>query len=111
MSLDPDLIGRLEELAGLALEPQERERARRHLASILAYVRKLQDLDTGGVAPCHHPVPLVMPYRGDEPEPSLDPATILSEAPGGPATYSGDQPPYFLVPAVLPRDGPGEPNV
>jgi len=45
-------------LARLALSPDEKERMRRELNSILGYIDKLLALDTEGVPPTSHAVPM-----------------------------------------------------
>ena len=68
-------------LARLALGPAELERMRQELDGILSYIDKLRALDTEGVEPTSHAVPLVNVMRDDEPAPSLPPAEMLANAP------------------------------
>jgi aspartyl-tRNA(Asn)/glutamyl-tRNA(Gln) amidotransferase subunit C len=51
MRIDEHVISKLENLARLALSPEERDALREDLDNILAMVRKLQSLDTEGVEP------------------------------------------------------------
>ena len=58
-------------LARLALTEAELERMREQLDGILAYIDTLRALDTAGVEPTSHAVPLVNVMRDDEPRPCL----------------------------------------
>ena len=68
-------------LARLELGPAELERMRQELDGILSYIDKRRALDTEGVEPTSHAVPLVNVMRDDEPAPSLPPAEMLANAP------------------------------
>ena len=68
-------------LARLALSDEEVERMRQELDGILGYIDKLSALNTEGVEPTSHAVPLVNVMRDDEPAPSLPPAEMLANAP------------------------------
>ena len=68
-------------LARLELSPAELERMRLELDGILSYIDKLRALDTDGVEPTSHAVPLVNVMRDDEPAPSLPPSEMLANAP------------------------------
>lgn len=64
------------------------------LSAILDYVGQLTELNTDGVEPMAHPLPLKNVFRPDEPIPSLPVDEALKNAP----SRSGD---YFAVPAIL----------
>ncbi len=68
-------------LARLAMDEVELERMRQELAGILAYVDRLRQVDTAGVEPTSHAVPLVNVMRDDEVAPGLAPEAALSNAP------------------------------
>jgi len=68
-------------LAHLHLPPDELERLRRDLASILGYVRQLEELDVSGVAPTAHVQIEGHALREDEPASSLPRELALREAP------------------------------
>jgi aspartyl-tRNA(Asn)/glutamyl-tRNA(Gln) amidotransferase subunit C len=68
-------------LARLALSDAELERMREQLSGILAYIDTLRALDTAGVEPTSHAVPLVNVMRDDETRPCLDQAEALAGAP------------------------------
>ena len=81
-------------LARLALSDAEKERMRRELDGILSYIDKLRALDTEGVPPTCHAVPMTNVMREDEPVPSLPQADMLANAPD----RSGD---FFRVPKII----------
>jgi aspartyl-tRNA(Asn)/glutamyl-tRNA(Gln) amidotransferase subunit C len=81
-------------LARLALSDEEKERMRRELDAILAYIDKLRTLDITGVEPTSHAVPLTNVMRDDDPRPSFPLDEMLANAPdptGG----------YFRVPRII----------
>ena len=81
-------------LARLALSDAEKERMRRELDGILSYIDKLRAVDTEGVPPTSHAVPMTNVMREDEPVPSLPQADMLANAPD----RSGD---FFRVPKII----------
>jgi aspartyl-tRNA(Asn)/glutamyl-tRNA(Gln) amidotransferase subunit C len=68
-------------LSRLALSEAEVERMREQLSGILAYIDTLRALDTAGVEPTSHAVPLVNVMRDDDPRPCLPPDVALANAP------------------------------
>jgi aspartyl-tRNA(Asn)/glutamyl-tRNA(Gln) amidotransferase subunit C len=68
-------------LARLALSEAEVERMREQLSGILAYIDKLRALDTAGVEPTSHAVPLVNVMRDDETWTCLPQDVALANAP------------------------------
>ncbi|HEY7652218.1 MAG TPA: Asp-tRNA(Asn)/Glu-tRNA(Gln) amidotransferase subunit GatC [Methylomirabilota bacterium] len=68
-------------LARLELSGAEKERMRRELDGILSYIDKLRALDTAGVEPTSHAVPLTNVMRDDEEKPSLAREAMLANAP------------------------------
>ena len=68
-------------LARLELSATEKERMRRELDGILSYIDKLRALDTSGVEPTSHAVPLTNVMRDDVERPSLPQAEALANAP------------------------------
>jgi len=81
-------------LARLALSDAEKERMRRELDGILSYIDKLRALDTEGVPPTSHAVPMRNVMREDEAVPSLPQADMLANAPD----RSGE---FFRVPKII----------
>jgi aspartyl-tRNA(Asn)/glutamyl-tRNA(Gln) amidotransferase subunit C len=81
-------------LARLELSEVELERMRVELNNILAYIDKLRSLDTRGVEPTSHAVPLTNVMREDEPRPSFPRDEMLGNAPD----RVGD---FFRVPRII----------
>ena len=94
MSLSPDDVRWVAHLARLELSEPELEMMARQLSSILDYVNQLQQVNTEGVEPLAHPLPLQNVFRADEPVPSLPVDEALSNAPDR-------RGPFYAVPAVL----------
>ena len=68
-------------LARLELTEEEKERMTAQLDSILAYIDKLNELDTSKVEPTTTVIPMVSVMREDEARPSLDQDKALANAP------------------------------
>ena len=81
-------------LARLALTDDEITELTGQLEAILEHAAQVSALDTEGVAPTAHPLPLVNVLRPDDPRPCLDRDEVLAEAP---ATEDG----RFRVPRIL----------
>jgi aspartyl-tRNA(Asn)/glutamyl-tRNA(Gln) amidotransferase subunit C len=81
-------------LARLALADAEIERMREQLNGILAYIEKLNELDTEGVEPTAHAVPLLNVMRDDEVGPCLPRDEALANAPD----RAGE---FFRVPRII----------
>ncbi len=81
-------------LARLALTDDEIERLRGDLAAILAYMDTLQDVDTTGVAPMTHAVPMHLRLREDRIVLSLPVEQVVAGAPAHVDTY-------FEVPKII----------
>ena len=81
-------------LARLALDEPHLQRLTGQLESILEYVNKLQEVNTAGVEPLAHALPLHNVFREDVVEPSLPLDKVLQNAP----QTDG---PFFKVPKVL----------
>jgi aspartyl-tRNA(Asn)/glutamyl-tRNA(Gln) amidotransferase subunit C len=81
-------------LSRLELTDAEKERMRRELDGILSYIDKLRALDTEGIPPTSHAVPITNVMREDEPRPSLPQDEMLANAPD----RSGE---FFRVPKIL----------
>ncbi len=63
--LTQEEIEHIADLARLHLEPEEMERCRQQIGSILEYVAVLQSVDTTGVAELSHPIGLENVWRED----------------------------------------------
>ena len=69
-------------LAKLELSGEEKEAAKKDMASMLDYIDKLNELDTTGVEPMSHVFPVQNVFREDEVTCGDDSANILKNAPG-----------------------------
>ena len=81
-------------LARLALDADEKERMRSQLDAILGYVEQLRGVNTDGVEPTAHVLPLVNVLRDDEVRPSYPVEAMLANAPDA-------QDGQFRVPRIL----------
>ena len=81
-------------LARLSLTEDEVDTYGRQLSAILEYMEQLNALDTSGVEPTEHVIPLETPFREDRVTPSLDLEKSLGNAPD----RSGG---FFKVPKIL----------
>jgi aspartyl-tRNA(Asn)/glutamyl-tRNA(Gln) amidotransferase subunit C len=68
-------------LARLALTEDELASLTRELGAILDHAARVSALDTDGVPPTAHPLPLLNVFRPDEVRPSLDRDEVLAQAP------------------------------
>jgi len=68
-------------LARLELSSEEKERLRSQLDAILGYVEQLRRVDTTGVEPTAHVLPLANVMRDDEVRPSYPAEAMLANAP------------------------------
>jgi aspartyl-tRNA(Asn)/glutamyl-tRNA(Gln) amidotransferase subunit C len=82
------------DLARVALTDAEIGELADELGTILEYAARVQALDTDGVPPTAHPLPLRNVMRGDDRGPCLDRDEVLAEAP---AAEDG----RFRVPRIL----------
>ena len=80
-SISKEEVEEIALLARLQLTTAEVERLRGELTAILGYAEKLQSLDTEGVEPMTHAVPLDCPMRPDEARPSFSADEALADAP------------------------------
>jgi aspartyl-tRNA(Asn)/glutamyl-tRNA(Gln) amidotransferase subunit C len=85
-------------LARLHLESDEIQRMQGELGTILDHFTTLATVDTEGVPPMTHAVPMDLRLRAVEPAPSLPVADALKGAP----SRDGD---LFIVPAMIPGSG------
>ncbi len=68
-------------LARLELSPAEVETFTGQMDAILAYVEKLNELNTDGIVPTSHAVPMENAFRDDEVRPSIGVENALFNAP------------------------------
>ena len=95
MKITLEEVRRVASLAHLELEEEDQERLRDDLEQILAYVEKLNELDTSGVPPAIGTTSTGTGLREDRAGGSLPPDEALANAP-----ESGKG--HFKVPRVLP---------
>ena len=94
MSLTRQDVEKVALLARLRLSDEELETLTPQLASIVAYVEQLSELDTSGVEPMAHAVERNNVFRDDVVQPSLPVDQALANAP----KQDGE---CYQVPAVL----------
>jgi aspartyl-tRNA(Asn)/glutamyl-tRNA(Gln) amidotransferase subunit C len=74
-------VAHVARLARLALTPDELERFTEQLGAVLEHARDVEALDTSGVPPTAHPLPVANVLREDVVRPSLDRDEVLAQAP------------------------------
>jgi aspartyl-tRNA(Asn)/glutamyl-tRNA(Gln) amidotransferase subunit C len=96
-ALSIDDVKKVARLARLALSEDRLQKLAGELASILHYVEKINQVDTAGVEPMAHALPVQNVLRADVPAPGLPIEHVLQNAP---ATDG----PFFKVPKVIGGD-------
>jgi aspartyl-tRNA(Asn)/glutamyl-tRNA(Gln) amidotransferase subunit C len=81
MRLSREEVDHVALLARLELTDEEREQFTTQLNSILEHFQALTELDTSGIEPTSHVIPLANVLREDEPRPSLPAEDALANAP------------------------------
>ena len=94
MSIGWEEVQRLAHLARLALTPAEETELGEHLNTMLAYVEKLNELNTDGVEPMAHAVEVPAPMREDRVTNEANTEALLQNAPA----REGD---FFKVPKII----------
>lgn len=94
MSIDKQQVEHVARLARLDLTEDEKELFQDQLSAILEHAGRVTALDTEGVTPTSHSVPLLNVFRPDDPAPCLDQADALANAPAAEAGH-------FRVPRIL----------
>jgi aspartyl-tRNA(Asn)/glutamyl-tRNA(Gln) amidotransferase subunit C len=74
-------VAHVARLARLDLTDEEQERLAEQLGAVLAHAADVEALDTAGVPPTAHPLPLRNVVREDVVVPSLDREEVLAQAP------------------------------
>ncbi len=87
-------VAYLARLARIALTPEEAVRLERDLETILAYISQLNEVDTEGVEPTSHVLPMSNVFREDRVEPCLPVEEAFADAPDRSGTF-------FRVPRVI----------
>ena len=94
LAVTPGLIDNLANLARLRFSEEEKAAIGTDLQRMIAFVEKLQEVDTTGTAPLLHMTDVMDAYREDEVKGSMQKTTALENAPDA----SQD---YFKVPKVI----------
>jgi aspartyl-tRNA(Asn)/glutamyl-tRNA(Gln) amidotransferase subunit C len=92
--MDIEEVRKVARLGRLDLSDEDLAVMAKQLSAILGYVDQLKELNTDGVEPMAHPLPVQNVFRPDELRPSLTVDEALRNAP----SRSGD---FFAVPAIL----------
>ena len=93
--IDEKLVRHVGLLSRIELTDEQVAKFGRQMADIVAYMDKLQELDTDGVEPMAHALPIQNVFAADEPgAASLTPAQALANAPA----RDGD---FYKVPKVI----------
>ncbi|MGH0033178.1 MAG: Asp-tRNA(Asn)/Glu-tRNA(Gln) amidotransferase subunit GatC [Myxococcota bacterium] len=87
-------VERVVALARLSVDEAELQRMARELDAVLGYVETLAGVDTEGVPPTAHVIPLATPMREDVPVEPIDPELAVANAP----EHEGSA---FVVPKVI----------
>jgi aspartyl-tRNA(Asn)/glutamyl-tRNA(Gln) amidotransferase subunit C len=88
-------------LARLKLDSAEAEAMTRQLGDILGYIEKLREVNTEGVEPTTHAVPMDCPLREDQVGSRLETEQALAGAPRRVENF-------FEVPRIIGGGGDGE---
>lgn len=99
MALTFDDVRKVAKLARLEMSDADLATMQQQLSAILDYVGQLGELNTDGVEPLAHPLPVANVFRDDEPGVCLTPDQALANAPVRLADFFG-------VPAVFDTDEP-----
>jgi aspartyl-tRNA(Asn)/glutamyl-tRNA(Gln) amidotransferase subunit C len=94
IKIDEQQVRRVALLGRLELSDQEVRQFSTQLSAIVEYIEKLNELDTDGVEPLAHCLPVHNIFREDVPRPSLSNDEALANAP----EREGE---YFKVPKIL----------
>ena len=99
MSLSTEQVKKVAALARLEMSDADLGTMANQLNAILGYVDQLGSVNTDGVEPMAHPLPLQNVFRDDVPVPSLPVDAALQNAPvrladffGVPAVFDADEP-------------------
>ena len=81
MKITDELIDYVSSLARLSLSDDEKAKIKDEIGKIIDYMVILNQLDTAGVEPMSHVLPVTNVFRKDEVAPSYDRDAILANAP------------------------------
>lgn len=94
MKITEELVDYVSQLSRLKLDDAQREEMAKELDRIVTYMEKLEEVDTQGVEPMSHVLPIANVLRPDRVEPSVDREALLQGAPKRDAET-------FLVPRAV----------
>lgn len=94
VKIDQNQVRRVAHLSRLELTDDEVRQFSVQLSAIVEYIEKLNQLNTDGVEPLAHCLPVHNVFREDRPRPSLSNEAALANAP----ERYGE---YFKVPRIL----------
>jgi aspartyl-tRNA(Asn)/glutamyl-tRNA(Gln) amidotransferase subunit C len=94
MKISRTEVAHVARLARLALDDTELDTLTGDLDAILGYVEQLNRLDTAGITPTAHAVPMANAFRADQVRPSFSPEQTQANAPQ-------PDPAGFRVPRVI----------
>ncbi len=94
MSINQQEIEHVAKLARLSLRDNEKQLFTGQMEAILAYAETLNELNTDGISPTSHAVPMENAFRPDCVTPSIGHDRALANAPDKNETY-------FRVPPVI----------
>lgn len=94
MSINQQEIEHVAKLARLSLRDDEKQLFTGQMEAILAYAETLNELNTDGISPTSHAVPMENAFRPDCVTPSIGHDRALANAPDKNETY-------FRVPPVI----------
>ena len=98
MEITDDIVEKMANLARLHIPPEKKESAKNDLQRMVAFVEKLNELDTTGVEPLLHLSKQVNSMREDEVSGQLTQEEALLNAP-----FKDKE--YFKVPRVIQKSG------
>ena len=81
MALSKEEVLHIAELARVGLSDEDVAKFQEQLSDVLDHFETLKALDTEGVEPTSHPLPLESVMRGDDVRPSLPREDVLANAP------------------------------
>ena len=81
MVITDELVTYLEALGRIRLPEESRAKTQSDLQEILHYIDTLSELDTDGIEPMSHALPLTNVMREDEVQPSAPREEVLANAP------------------------------
>lgn len=87
-------IEKVARLARLELSEEEKVTFGNQLEQVLNYMEQLNRLDTTGVEPTSHAIPIFNVFKEDEVKPSFPQEEVLAIAPNG-------EEGYFKVPKII----------